>query len=60
MKDNSIRFEQTQVHSSIAFAVKDKPEGYITEPFETTDQNNKTVYKIVKSEKDRITSCQSY
>jgi len=48
MKDNSIRFEQTQVHSSIAFAVKDKPEGYITEPFETTDQNNKTVYKIVK------------
>lgn len=51
MKDNSIRFEQTQVESSIAYAVKDLPEGEITEPIETTDANNKVVFKIVKIRK---------
>ncbi len=51
MNDNSIRFEQTQVDPSIAYAIKEKPEGYITQPFETIDQNNKTVYKIVKIRK---------
>jgi peptidyl-prolyl cis-trans isomerase SurA len=51
MTNNSIRFEQTQVDPSIAFAIKDKPEGFITEPFEAIDQNNKTVFKIVKIRK---------
>ncbi len=51
MNNNSIRFEQTQVDPAIAFAIKDKPEGFITEPFETVDQNNKAVFKIVRIRK---------
>ncbi|HON17687.1 MAG TPA: peptidylprolyl isomerase [Salinivirgaceae bacterium] len=46
--NNSIRFEQTEIESSIASVIKDKPEGFISEPFETIDQNNKTVIKIVR------------
>ena len=48
MQNGSVRFEQTQIDSEIASAIKDLPEGAITKTFEDKDKNNKQVYKIVK------------
>lgn len=48
MRDGSVRFEQTQIDAEIASAIKDLPEGYITQPFEDRDASNKQNYKIVK------------
>ncbi|MDD2564805.1 MAG: peptidylprolyl isomerase [Salinivirgaceae bacterium] len=51
LENNSIRFTQTQVDAAIAYAIKENPEGYITEPFESIDASNKPVLQIIKIRK---------
>ncbi len=47
-RTNSIRFEQTEIEPTIAKVIQNQSEGFISEPFETLDENFKTVYKIVR------------